>query len=176
MARVMIFIDGSNIWWSQNYFSKNQGKKFRIDFRKLIDYLIDKRELIRSIYYGSTPDKISPGQANFIEYLRKLSIQVIEKKLKIRTDPTSGKDIKIEKGVDVALAVDLLAYAWENAYDVAILVAGDEDYVGAVEKVMSKGKNVELVSFKGSTSRELRQHCGKTTFIDDIAKIVESKT
>ena len=175
MARVMIFVDGSNIWWGQNYYSRDQSKKFRIDFEKLKDYVLDKRELIRTIYYGSTPENISSGQANFIEYLRKLGIQVIEKKLKIRTDPILGKDVKIEKGVDVALAVDLLAYAWENAYDVAILVSGDEDYVGAVEKVMSKGKNVELVAFKGSTSKELRQHCGKTTFIDDIAKIIESK-
>ena len=40
--------------------------------------------------------------------------------------------ITTEKGVDIALATDLLAYAWENVYDVAVLVSGDEDYSGAV--------------------------------------------
>lgn len=33
--------------------------------------------------------------------------------------------------------------AWEDAYDVAILASGDADYVGAVSKVMGKGRNVE---------------------------------
>jgi len=62
--------------------------------------------------------------------------------------------------------------AWENAFDVAILVSGDADYIGAVNKVMSKGKNVEVVSFKGSCSAELRRAAIKTTYIDDIAQII----
>jgi uncharacterized LabA/DUF88 family protein len=173
MTRVMIFIDGSNIYWGQNYFSKIHNEKFRIDFRKLIDAVIEKRDLIRTIYYCSVPEKPKESQVKFNDYLRKLGIQIIEKRLRERVNPTNGIQTTTEKGVDIALATDLLAYAWENVYDVAVLVSGDEDYSGAVQKVMTKGKNVELVSFRGSTSKELSKNCTKITYIDDLAGIVK---
>ena len=173
MTRVMIFIDGSNIYWGQNYFSKIHNEKFRIDFRKLIDAVIEKRDLIRTIYYCSVPEKPKESQVKFNDYLRKLGIQIIEKRLRERVNPTNGMQTTTEKGVDIALATDLLAYAWENVYDVAVLVSGDEDYSGAVQKVMTKGKNVELVSFRGSTSKELSKNCTKITYIDDLAGIVK---
>jgi len=51
--------------------------------------------------------------------------------------------------------------AWENAYDVATIVSGDADYVGAVTKVMNKGKNVEVASFRKCLSKELRRSLNK---------------
>ncbi|MBA7492501.1 hypothetical protein ES702_03051 [subsurface metagenome] len=62
----------------------------------------------------------------------------------------------MEKGVDVALATDLIGMAWEDAYNVAVIVSGDEDYAGAVGKVMSKGRNVEFASFRKNLSRGLK--------------------
>ena len=49
------------------------------------------------------------------------------------------------------------------------------EYSGAVQKVMTKGKNVELVSFRGSTSKELSKNCTKTTYIDDLVGIVKMR-
>ena len=175
MTRVMVFIDGSNIYWGQNYYSKVHNEKFRIDFNKLIASIVEKRDLIRAIYYCSVPEKPKESQIKFNEYLRKLGIQIIEKRLRERVNKTDGMPITTEKGVDIALATDLLAYAWENVYDVPVLVSGDEDYSGAVQKVMTKGKNVELVSFRGSTSKELSKNCTKTTYIDDLVGIVKMR-
>jgi len=89
-----------------------------------------------------------PTQAKFYDYLRAIGIQVLDKPLKSRFDTVANMVRFVEKGVDVALATDLLAMAWENAYDAAVIVSGDADYAGAVTKVMSKGKNVEVASFK----------------------------
>lgn len=47
-----------------------------------------------------------------------------------------------EKGVDAALVTDLLSLAWQRAYDVAVLVSGDADYIPAVEYVQSQGLKV----------------------------------
>lgn len=47
-----------------------------------------------------------------------------------------------EKGVDAALVTDLLSLAWQNAYDVAILLSGDADYIPAIEYVQSQGLKV----------------------------------
>jgi hypothetical protein len=50
------------------------------------------------------------------------------------------------KGVDITLARDMLSHAYQNHYDVALLVAGDADYVPLVEAVKKTGKMV-VVSF-----------------------------
>lgn len=47
-----------------------------------------------------------------------------------------------EKRVDVNLAVDMVARAMKNEFDVAYLVSADGDFVPAVEIVKETGKNV----------------------------------
>ena len=55
------------------------------------------------------------------------------------------------------LATDMITHNFKNNYDVAILVAGDSDYVGAVQAVKDNGKHVEVALFgKQGTSRQLR--------------------
>lgn len=53
------------------------------------------------------------------------------------------------KGVDIALARDLLTHAFHGHYDVAVLLAGDGDYVPLVEEVKRLGK-VLYVAFYGN--------------------------
>ncbi|MEM2994524.1 MAG: NYN domain-containing protein [Candidatus Bathyarchaeia archaeon] len=140
----------------------------KIDYAKLISLLLKNRALVRVIYYCSKP--IPPGrisQIKFLDYIRSLGIQVIEKPLKTRYDPVTKSTRYVEKGVDVALATDLIGMAWENAYDVAVIVSGDADYVGAVSKVMSKGKNVEVASFRKCLSKELREAALTKMILDD---------
>lgn len=157
--RVMIFIDGSNVHWGIKGYNKENKTNLKLDYAKLISLLLKSRTLVRVIYYCSKP--IPPGrtsQIKFFDYLRSLGIQVIEKPLKTRY---------VEKGVDVALATDLIGMAWENAYDVAVIVSGDADYVGAVTKVMSKGKNVEVASFRKCLSKELKEAALTKIILDD---------
>lgn len=51
-------------------------------------------------------------------------------------------DTYVEKGVDTLLAVDMLSMAYKSAYDVAILVTADADFVPVVNEVKSFGKCV----------------------------------
>ena len=53
------------------------------------------------------------------------------------------------KGVDIALTTDLLSNAYLDNYDVAVLVAGDGDYVPLVDEVKRIGKRVHVVFFEG---------------------------
>jgi len=53
----------------------------------------------------------------------------------------------VEKGVDVAIATDMIRLAWEESYDYAVLVSSDADYVPAVEFLTSKGRRVIHVGF-----------------------------
>ncbi len=56
---------------------------------------------------------------------------------------------QVEKGVDVALATDLIAFGINNRYDTAILVSGDYDYFRAIQEVRKHGKRVEIAYFTG---------------------------
>jgi hypothetical protein len=46
------------------------------------------------------------------------------------------------KGVDIALTTDMLSHAFRGNYEIAVLVAGDGDYVPLVEEVKRLGKLV----------------------------------
>lgn len=109
-------------------------------------------------------------QVKFAEYLRKAGIQVHERELK---DLRTGEKKRKEKGVDVALATDVLSMAWEDAFDVAVLISGDADYAGAVGKVLSKGKNVEVMAFRGTLSEELRKIALRIIYLDDIVNAIQ---
>lgn len=75
--------------------------------------------------------------------------------------------ISPEKGVDAALVTDLLSLAWQRAYDVAVLVSGDADYVPAVEYVQSQGLKVINAAWS-SKGHELRQECWASFDLDSL--------
>jgi hypothetical protein len=61
-----------------------------------------------------------------------------------------------EKCVDIQLAVEMLHYATvPNAYDVAILLTGDKDFVPALVRTRQKGKQVVICSMKTGCNRVL---------------------
>jgi len=53
----------------------------------------------------------------------------------------------IEKGVDTAIATNMIRLAWEQAYDVAILVSSDADLVPAVEFLDQRGFRIIQAGF-----------------------------
>jgi uncharacterized protein (TIGR00288 family) len=63
--------------------------------------------------------------------------------------------IPVEKGVDVMLATDLLYFAWNDFYDVAMLVSGDSDFAYALQAVKNMGKHVEVAYFERGVSKDL---------------------
>ena len=94
---------------------------------------------IRSHYYTSViADDVKYMEVR--EKLRELGFtpQVFRKK----------KKEEKAKGVDIALTKDMLTNAFFNNYDVAVLIAGDGDYIPLVEEVKRFGKIVYLTFFK----------------------------
>ena len=60
-----------------------------------------------------------------------------------------------EKCVDIMVAVDMLYSACTNAYDVAVLVTGDKDFVPALQKTRLASKRVALASVRNSCNKDL---------------------
>jgi uncharacterized protein (TIGR00288 family) len=63
--------------------------------------------------------------------------------------------ILVEKGIDIMLATDLLYFAWNDFYDVAVLVSGDSDFAYALQAVKNMGKHVEVAYFESGASKDL---------------------
>jgi len=61
------------------------------------------------------------------------------------------RDVKA-KGVDIALATDMLSNAFLDNYDAAVLLAGDGDYCPIVDEVKHLGKQVYVCFFHGPDS------------------------
>jgi uncharacterized LabA/DUF88 family protein len=74
-----------------------------------------------------------------------------------------------EKGVDAALVTDLISLAWQRAYDVAVLVSGDADYIPAVEYVQSQGLKVVNAAWSNK-GFELQAACWATFRLNDQVK------
>nr|MDO8132584.1 NYN domain-containing protein [Candidatus Njordarchaeum guaymaensis] len=154
-----IFVDGENLFYSQ----KRQGME--VDYLKLKEILAERRKLVRPYYYGaSTSD---PRHERFFNFLRRVGYEV--KVLPLM----QYENKRIGKGVDVMLVTDMLVLGHRNVYDVAILVAGDRDYLYAVKALKEMGKRVEVASFDDSCSRELGLTADRTISLTQIAAKIE---
>lgn len=161
IIKTMLLVDGSNLWWGIKYYNEQHSPSIRLNYQKLHTVLLGNRYLVRAYYYHSHPVPIPLKQQGFLDYVHASGFELIGKPLKMR----QGRFV--EKGVDVALATDLLGFAWENAFDVAVVVSGDSDMDGAVQKVRAKGRRVEIASFQQTLSPDLHK-ADRTILLDDI--------
>jgi uncharacterized LabA/DUF88 family protein len=75
-----------------------------------------------------------------------------------------GANQKKSKGVDVTLTKDLLVNAFHRNYDVAVIIAGDGDYVPVIEELKRMGRTVYVAFFtedQAGLNEELRLCCDK---------------
>lgn len=115
--------------------------------------------------YMGIPEKILPKKNNFLRYLKAQGFVIQPKPVII--SPT-GK--KRQKGVDVFIYKDIIELAEEDSYDKAILVSGDSDFLDIVRKLKELKKEIEIWSFKKSTSRALIDEAGleHVYYLDNI--------
>lgn len=62
-----------------------------------------------------------------------------------------------QKGVDTLLAVDMLVGAFSGLFDIAVLLAGDADFVPVIEELKRRGVMVAVAGVSSSVSEDLRR-------------------
>jgi uncharacterized LabA/DUF88 family protein len=72
-----------------------------------------------------------------------------------------------EKGVDTRIVADMISLAWANAYDAAVLVSSDRDFVPVADFLQTKGIKVVHGAFppKGS---HLSQRCWASLNLNNL--------
>jgi len=161
----MVFIDGSNLYHILKgiYGHSKNLNEFKFDeFSKII---CKKRKLIRVYYYNAILDqKKDPEkykkQQQFFEKLKTLpDFEVVL--CRMQRDIVDGELRYSVKEDDIHIAVDMLKLAYANAYDTAILVSTDGDFVPVVEAVKETGKRIENIGFKSVFSWHLKRTCDR---------------
>jgi uncharacterized LabA/DUF88 family protein len=149
--RVAIFIDGSNLYHGL----RSTFGRHNLNFAEFANKLCGPRRLFRTYYYNVLQDPAQRPdsyreQQEFLDILRKTPY------LEIRLGGTKvSQGIPVEKGIDIMLATDLLYFAWNDFYDVAVLVSGDADFAYALQAVKNMGKHVEVAYFETGGSKDL---------------------
>jgi uncharacterized LabA/DUF88 family protein len=163
----MIFIDGSNMYHSlKAYF-----KRTDIDLGCFSNKILDKSRLVRMYYYNAVVGKVEEperfkDQEKFFKSVAAIPYTELRLGRLVYTNQWPNSP-PFEKGVDVQLATDMITHAFKNNYDVAILVAGDNDFVGALQAVKDNGKHVEVALFGlERTSRQLREVADRVIALD----------
>ncbi len=175
----MVFIDGNNFYhdWKQVMGDSNP------DIQRFVDLTVHKKEnriLKRIFYYNAPIDRVenplgAESQQRFftalgnIPRLNKVLGRLERRSIRIGSSGYTitcnhcGKLVEAEvhthteKGSDINLAIDMLIQAYNDNYDIALLVSRDSDFVRAIQEVRRHGQDVELVVLAGLGSRELRE-------------------
>jgi len=61
-----------------------------------------------------------------------------------------ASNVAIEKKVDMNIAIDINPLAYENVYDLALLISGDGDFVLFIKNIRELDKRVEIWMFRFS--------------------------
>ena len=159
--RIAIFIDGSNLYHAL----EESCSRTDLDFAAFIQWIAGERPLFRTYYYNIIQDeKRRPTeyaqQQRFLQALH--LIPYVE--TRFGTTRVRGDQI-VEKGVDIMLATDLLYYAWQDYYDMAVLVSGDGDFAYAIQTLKNLGKYVQVVTFESNQSPDLWEKADLRTLL-----------
>lgn len=141
-----------------------------MDYEKLKNVITRDRELQAIHLYEGVVYPMSPEKKKWYNQLSEKSGYVINASFdKIAL---SGA---IEKKVDIQIAIDVVSLGYENAYDRAVLVSGDGDFVPIVKKLKELDKDVELWAFRYSLANALKEELSQENifYVDDILNTIK---
>jgi len=161
--KMMVFIDGSNLLIEMS-------KKITVSFRAdkppataltlsnfIINQVINGQGFVKiRRYWFASYQGDEQYELELCKRLRKLDFEPILFKKR------NGK----EKGVDISLTMKVLLNAINQNYDIAYMIAGDEDYLGLVREVKRYGPIVYGSFFSQGLSERLKLEFDAFTNLD----------
>jgi uncharacterized LabA/DUF88 family protein len=135
--RVIIFIDGSNLFYAAMQLG------LEIDYAKLLCCLTGQRRLLRAYFYTGV-DRQNEKQQGFLLWMRRNGYRVVTKDLVQYPDGSKHANL------DVEIAIDMVMLA--KHCDTAVLLSGDGDLAYVVNNVAYQGTRVEVVSLPAMTN------------------------
>ena len=190
MPRVITYVDGYNLYYGLR--SKHWQRYYWLNIAALARSLLKPdKQLVRTKYFTAVvkrPEDRRRRQAEYLEALQTLPDfqiyygQFLEDQVICRQCGHTYTTYH-EKMTDVNISVELLADAFANRFDAALLISADSDLVGPLQAVkrLFPGKEIivafppERTSYALTQVADLRLHVGrnelaKSQFPPEVAK------
>ncbi len=164
--KVSIFIDGQNFYRSLLRYDESM----RVDYDRLATWITHAVGGPNAVFAGAYYYVgVSPGAPALVEgFLKGLELRpgyFVKREGRVRRTgrcPSCAGEYEYttEKRVDTRLVADLIHFAAIGAFDAAVLVSGDDDFVPAVEAVNALGRQVWVATWSpDELSNDLRVRC-----------------
>lgn len=149
-GKCAIFIDGG-------YLIKCLKKEFggaKIDFDKFSGYIARDTKILRTYFYNCLPfqsDPVTPEESKMFANVQKFHYELkmlpnYEVRLgKLRRWGEDSNYTYKQKMVDVLLSIDLVKLSLKRAFEEAIIVTGDSDFIPAIKVAKDEGIHIKLV-------------------------------
>ncbi len=181
MAKIMIFVDGTWLYYSKYRLGELEGKSdFNVDYGRLPHVLCNalgermadrvELDITRCYLFGSyawnhdeRDSEAVTKQRDFFAMLKEryhYEVEIFPIDFKGRRLRRSDRDPSDhfepqEKCVDISLATTMMYYAAQpGAYDIAMIVAGDQDFVPLLRSVRMLGRRVAIASIRACCCQE----------------------
>jgi hypothetical protein len=163
---VKIFFDGQNFYRSLLRYDES----LRVDYDRLAVWITAAvggpgGVFCGAYYYVGVSSDAPPLVEGFLKGLELRPGYFVRREPRVRRTgrcPACGLDYEYttEKRVDTRLVAELIQYAANGAFDAAVLISGDDDFVPAVEAVNALGKRVWVATWSADElSSDLRVRC-----------------
>jgi hypothetical protein len=164
--KVSIFFDGQNFYRSLQRYDES----LRVDYDRLAAWITQAVGGPGAIfagahYYVGVSSDAPPLVEGFLKGLELRPGYFVKRELRVRRSgrcPACNSDYEYttEKRVDTRLVAEMIHYAAIGAFDAAVLVSGDDDFVPAVEAVNALGRQVWVATWSADElSKDLRVRC-----------------
>lgn len=183
ILRIAVFYDGSHFSYAQNYFyGRGLGWLSFQPFHRLIEDFISKKlpgdfeyRVVYAAWYQGLYTVKNAEEKN-LKLDRQRHHDLMHAGIETKFQPMS--QTAGEKGIDVAMAIDILEMALsEGTFDVAVLVTGDGDFVPLVRSLMKHSTTVANVYFeyeenghKSFSNERLKDACNYILNINSLEK------
>ncbi len=175
--KVAIFFDGQNFYRSLLRYDES----LRVDYDRLAAWITQQvggpsALFCGAYYYVGISAAAPPLVEGFLKGLELRPGYFVKREPRVRRTGRCSHcgeeyEYTTEKRVDTRLVADLIHYAASSAFDTAVLVSGDDDFVPAVEAVNALGKQVWVATWSAEElSKDLRVRCfGQIHLSDGVA-------
>jgi len=174
--KVSVFFDGQNFYRSLQRYDES----LRVDYDRLAAWITQAAggsgaTFAGAHYYVGVSADAPPLVEGFLKGLELRPGYFVKRELRVRRSGrcpacTAEYEYTTEKRVDTRLVAEMIHYAAIGAFDAAVLVSGDDDFVPAVEAVNALGKQVWVATWSADElSTDLRVRCfGHLSLSDGI--------
>lgn len=164
-GKTICFVDNSNVF----------NGPWRVDWEKFQSHLEQGGDVWQTYFFAAEQDPPRAIQSSFYRFLKaQLHWEVVLTELGQKTVTCHScqhkETVHAEKGVDVGLATKMLMLAFNKAYDTAILVSGDRDYLETVKFIKNMGLRIEIMAWQGTISTEFAMESStQVVYLDSLS-------